>query len=132
MDRTYAEIVEAMENYFEGFYEMNVEKLKKVFHPADHNFSVSENQLVIQTIQSIYELTESRQSPKDKGYPRRDRILWIDKASEDVAMVKIEIVVPPKIHTDYQAVLRIDGEWKIVTKATTFRMLDDVAASLAH
>ena len=36
MDASYGEIVTVLKDYFDGFYECDVDKLKGVFHPNCH------------------------------------------------------------------------------------------------
>ena len=41
MDTSYTEIVKVLQDYFDGFYASDVEKLKGVFHPNCHLMSAT-------------------------------------------------------------------------------------------
>ena len=43
-------------------------------------------------------------------------ILTVDVAGDEMAQVKLNVTVPPRIYTDQLGFFRVGGEWKLVTK----------------
>lgn len=127
MSTAYAELVQAMQLYFDGFHEGDVETLKKVFHPACHLMSSATGELVDDPMGAVYARVAGRAAPASTGQPRHDHILSIDLAGPETALVKCQIAIAPKLFTDYLNFARIDGEWRIVSKVFTFVMIEDAA-----
>ncbi|KAA2316178.1 hypothetical protein DL237_07980 [Pseudooceanicola sediminis] len=49
----------------------------------------------------------------------------VDLAGEDMAQVKLDVRVPPRVYTDQLGFLRVDGAWRLMTKL--FRVADGPA-----
>ena len=47
-----------------------------------------------------------------------DKITSVDKASPNVALIKLQIGYPPILYTDFLSMLRIDGRWWIIAKSS--------------
>lgn len=127
MSTAYAKLVNAMQLYFDGFYHGDVETLKKVFHPNCHLISGATGTLVDDPMPAVYERVLGRGKPSETGQPNYDHILSIDLAGPECALVKCQIAIEPKLFTDYLNFVKIDGEWKIVSKVFTFVMIEDAA-----
>ena len=131
MSETYAEIVSALDLFFDGFYEGNVEKLKQIFHPSCHLFSAADGPLVDDDMETVYEHVVNRLSPESRGQPRYDRIISIDISGPEVAMAKVQIAFGDRFFTDHLSLLRIDGNWQIISKTFTYVLLEVATARLA-
>ena len=59
MDATYQEIAEALAVYFDGFYEGDIDKLKRIFHPSAHLFSATDGPLADDPIENKRRLNNS-------------------------------------------------------------------------
>ena len=53
----------------------------------------------------------------------------MDEAGPDTVMVKVEVLVGTREFVDYLSVLRLDGEWRIISK--TCVMIKDHADAAA-
>lgn len=131
MSETYAEIVSALDQFFDGFYEGNVDKLKQIFHPNCHLFSAADGPLVDDDMETVYEHVVNRLSPESRGQPRYDRIISIDISGPEVAMAKVQIAFGDRFFTDHLSLLRIDGRWQIISKTFTYVLLEMATARLA-
>ena len=132
MDASYQEIAEALAAYFDGFYEGDVDKLKRIFHPSAHLFSATDGPLADDAIEAVYERVGGRANPADTGQQRLDRILSIDKSGAESALAKVQIAIGPKLFTDYLNLLKIDGRWQIISKIYTYVLLAEAQAAAAE
>lgn len=131
MSEAYAEIVAALELFFDGFYEGDVEKLERIFHPNCHLFSAADGMLVDDDMGTVYEHVRTRLSPKSRNQTRYDRIISIDISAPESAMAKVQIAFGDRFFTDYLSLLKIDGQWRIISKTFTYVLLEVATARLA-
>ena len=120
MDRSYAEITEALTAYFDGFYKGDVEMLKRIFHSACHLYTAHEGPLVDDDMDAVYARVAGRTPPASTGDGRIDEIVSIDKSGPESALAKVRIAIGPKLFTDYLTMLKIDGRWRIISKTYTW------------
>ena len=120
MDRSYTEIVTALEAYFDGFYEADIDTLKQIFHPACHLYSATDGPLRDDAMEAVYVRVAGRTPPAESRQKRHDKILSIDKSGPESALVKLQIAIGAKLFTDYLSLLRIDGAWRIISKTYTY------------
>jgi hypothetical protein len=52
-------------------------------------------------------------------------LLSVDVAGDEIAQVKLNVTVPPRVYTDQLGFFRVGGEWRLVTKL--FRVADGPA-----
>lgn len=116
MDTSYTEIVKVLQDYFDGFYASDVDKLKRVFHPNCHLISATGGPLLNDPMDAVYARVAGRTPPAAENQKRLDRVLSIDKSGPEAALAKVQIAIGPKLYTDYLNFLRIDGRWQIVSK----------------
>ncbi len=117
MDSAYTEIVEVLKGYFDGFYEGNADKLKKVFHPNCHLYYAPDGVLQDDSMETVYERVRDRTAPLVAGQARSDQIFSIDRSSSGSALAKVQIAIGDRLFTDYLSLLKIDGRWQIVAKS---------------
>lgn len=120
MDASYAEIVKVLQDYFDGFYASDVEKLKGVFHPNCHLLSSTAGPLADDDMDAVYARVAGRTAPASENQKRLDRVLSIDKSGPEAALAKVEIAIGPRLYTDYLNFLQIDGRWQIISKIYTY------------
>ena len=106
--------------YLDGLYEGDTAKLASAFHEDCHLYSVSEKGLLNDLPRAQWlEMVKGRPAPKSQNLPRTDRILSVDIAGSESALVKLECSIHPRYFTDYLTLLRFGPRWRIVSK--TFR-----------
>ena len=130
MSETYSEVVAALELFFDGFYEGDVEKLKRIFHPSCHLFSAAGGPLVDDDMETVYEHVKTRLSPKSRNQLRYDRIISIDISAPESVHAKVQIAFGDRFFTDYLSLLKIDGQWWIVSKTFTYVLLEVATSRL--
>ena len=116
MDASYGEILAVLQDYFDGFYASDVDKLKGVFHPECHLISATGGPLLNDPMDAVYARVAGRGPPAADNQKRLDRVLSIDKSGPEAALVKVQIAIGPKLFTDYLNFLHVDGRWQIISK----------------
>lgn len=113
-DRTDIEAVLGV--YFDGLYESDPKKIAQVFHECFHMFSVSDGQLRDMDREAWMKRLEKLPSAKAAGQARGDWIVTIDQSGPTTAFAKVNCQLPPRFFTDYLTLVKLDGQWKIVSK----------------
>ena len=130
MSTAYAELAQAMQLYFDGFYNGDVEMLRKVFHPDCHLISGVGGKLANDPMETVYARVRGRAKPSDAGQARYVRILSIDLSGPETALVTCRIALEPRLYTDYLNFVKIDGTWRIVSKIYTWVAIADAAGAV--
>ena len=134
MDTAYDEISTTLANYFDGFYEGDIEALKSIFHPACHLYAATDGALQDDPMEAVYARVAGREAPAKSGQKRQDCILSIDKSGAESALARVQIAIGAKLFTDYLSLLKLDGRWQIISKTYTYSPIaveveDGVAAA---
>lgn len=124
-DKTYAEIANALQPYFDGLYEGDVAKMKQIFHPQCMLTSAPGGREEFFALDDYYARVADRPSPKSQGQARYDAILSIQARSEGAAIAVLRTARAPRLYTDFLSLLRIDGRWQIVNKTYSWTDLVD-------
>jgi hypothetical protein len=103
----------AIEHYFQGHATGDGAHFRKVFHPESKLVFVREGNYAQRTSEEY--ISGSSGKPAADEAQRKRAIDWID-VTGDTAVVKLTLTYPAVTFTDYMALLKIDGEWKIVNK----------------
>ncbi len=112
-----AAIQSVVQTYLDGLYEGDTEKLAAAFHPASELRSEKDGEVVILPRQAWLEAVRTRPSAASQNLPRHDRILAIDLAGPELAVVKLNCAIPPRFFTDVLVLLKLANGWQIVSKA---------------
>ena len=106
----YSQIEKTVNYYLEGGTNNDFATLKKAFHENASMKYIGEEYTEVNAL----EFFGSRMKP-GPGQNRLTRIVSID-VSGNAANAKLEIEYPTFTFVDYMNLLKIDGEWKIVSK----------------
>jgi len=112
-----AAIEAVVRTYLDGLYEGDTEKLAAAFHPHSELRSEKDGALAEVKRDAWLEAVRTRPNPKAQGLTRHDRILAIDLAGPELAVVKLNCAIPPRFFTDVLVLLKLEGGWRIVSKA---------------
>lgn len=104
-----------LENYLKGHATGNAEFFKKAFHPEAKLFWYRDGKLQSRTSAEYIALAGASGKPADDEAQRKR---WIESVSltGNTGFAKIVLDYPQAKLTDYMALLKIDGEWKIINK----------------
>lgn len=111
-----ADLLAAIETYFDAIHECDTAKLNAVFHPQSSLFDADNGTVFVEPIESFSRDVAGRVSPASTGQAREAEILMIDFLSPISATVKIRIRAHQSVFVDHLGfVLGADG-WQIVSK----------------
>jgi len=106
----------ALEHYLQGHATGDGAHFSAVFHPESKLFWVRDGQLLQRTSADYIAGAPGKPAPDEAQ--RKRRIVDVD-VTGNAASAKIELDYPSAKLTDYMALLKIGGEWKIVNKIFT-------------
>jgi len=111
-------IAKTLADYFEGTANGEPERIKSAFHKDLKLYHVENDSLVAWSGKKY--ISHFKQGKKSN---RIGKIISID-FENDAGIAKVEVDIPDlkRIYTDYFLLLKIEGKWKIVHKAFTFRV----------
>ena len=109
--------VEALlRRYFDGLYRSDAPLLATVFHPHAIYVTTDGTALTYRTMGEYLPIVHARPSPASRGEKRRDAILAIDFAGLNTALAKVQCAIGDKLFTDFLSLIRLQGEWRIISK----------------
>ncbi|WP_340236616.1 nuclear transport factor 2 family protein [Emticicia soli] len=107
-------VTETVQNYLDGGTYGDTAKMAKVFHPSATMKFVDVKTGEFRDV-PIAKYLEGGKANAGKKSDRNTRILTID-ITGTAAQAKIELDYPTTKLTDYFNLLKINGEWKVVSK----------------
>lgn len=105
-----------IEDYLDGLYHCDITRLEHVFHPRALYATVAGGEQLYMTMQEYFPVVAKRNPPARTGAERRERLLAIDFAGPDTALVKLECSFFDKDYLDLLTFVRADGRWQIISK----------------
>ena len=112
-----AAIQAVVQTYLDGLYEGDADKLASAFHPTAELRSEKDGEIAILPRETWLEAVRHRPSAASQSLERLDRILAIDLAGPELAVVKLNCQIPPRYFTDVLVLLKLAGGWRIASKA---------------
>jgi hypothetical protein len=103
----------ALELYIQGHATGNGDFWRQAFHKDARIEGIREGKLVSRTREEFAAGASGK--PADDEARRQRRIVSVD-VMDDAAFAKIELDYPKVKFTDYFTLLKVDGEWKIMSK----------------
>ena len=111
-----AELLDAVNVYFDAIYYCDPRKLDQVFHDASTLFDGDQGDVFVDPIASFRADVASRPAPAERNQCRRDEIVSIDWLSELSAVVKLRLQSHENVFVDHLSFVRGADGWKIVAK----------------
>ncbi|HEV2502212.1 MAG TPA: nuclear transport factor 2 family protein [Mesorhizobium sp.] len=116
----YANVAEALVDYFDGLYFSDTARLGRIFHAQAIYACATEGKLLHLTMQEYFPIVDKRPSPASRDEPRADRIVSIEFAGPVTAFVRLNCAIGPKSFTDLLTLIHVDGRWQIISKVFHF------------
>lgn len=110
----YQAIIGVLNDYFDGLYEGNVDKLRNIFHED----TVLKGNEYRRSRDDWLEAVANRPIPRDEGMAFSFNILSLEIVN-DQAMAKVEAPLLAAHFIDFLGLLKEDGQWRIVNKMFT-------------
>lgn len=111
-----ADLLTAVETYFDAIHECDTDKLNAVFHPQSSLFDADNGTVFVESIDSFSRDVAGRASPASAGQAREADVLMIDQLSPISATVKIRIRAHQNVFVDHLGFVRGADGWQIVSK----------------
>ncbi|HRE20761.1 MAG TPA: nuclear transport factor 2 family protein [Rhabdaerophilum sp.] len=115
-DFGYAELVAAMQVYFDGLYHSDTERLNSVFHPEAIYTCATTGDLTRMTMPDYFAMVARREAPAVRRETRTDRVVSIAFAGPVTAHVTATCSIGPKHFTDLLSFVKLNGRWQIIAK----------------
>ncbi|GAB4529328.1 MAG: nuclear transport factor 2 family protein [Parvularculaceae bacterium] len=112
----FAEIEDALKDYFDALYYCDTEKLERVFHAEAVYATADESPPLIRRMPEYSKVVKERVSPASRGEARRDFIDAIEFAGDNTAQARVRCSIGPRNFVDFLTFIRCDGRWRIIAK----------------
>ena len=112
----YADVVDVLQDYFDGLHHSDTQRLRRVFHPKAVYATASDGEPLILRMDEYFPIVDARPSPASKGEGRTDEIVSIDFAGPVTAWAKLRCTIHPKHFVDLLTLIQVDGRWLIIAK----------------
>ena len=122
MDDPTTAILDVLEDYFDGLYDGDTEKLSRIYHERVRLFCLTDPELVELDLPSYLELVKNRPSPASRQDERFDRVLEVSVPSPTTAHARVRCAYLPKRFTDDLTLVMTDGGWKIIAKVWHYEL----------
>lgn len=110
----YEAIIGLLNNYFDGLFEGDVEKLRSIFHEDAWLKGNSYRKTRDEWLTTV----ASRSIPRDEGMEFAFNIQSLEIVG-DQAMAKVDVPLLAAHFIDFLGLLKEEGRWRIVTKMFT-------------
>ncbi|MCP4819473.1 MAG: nuclear transport factor 2 family protein [Shimia sp.] len=112
----HADLLAAIDLYFDAIHDCDTEKLERVFHPQSSLFDADNGKIFVEPIDSFSRDVGGRVSPASTGQDKDAEILMIDWLSPISTTVKIRIRAHQNVFVDHLAFVKGESGWQIVSK----------------
>ena len=102
-----------LELYIKGHATGNGDFWRQAFHSSARIEGIRDGKLVSRTVEEFAAGASGK--PADDEAQRKRRIVTVE-GTENAAFAKVELDYPKVKFTDYFTLLKVDGEWKIMSK----------------
>ncbi len=109
-------VQEAVQLYFDGLYNNDVDKLRKAFHPQAELVGIYKGHFAWISLEDFLAPIGKSKSPAERGDAYNNHIVSIDLTG-DVAIAKVDDEYAGQRFTDYLTLHKFDEGWRIVHKA---------------
>lgn len=112
----HTELLNVWDDYRNGIYEGDAEKLSRIFHPAASMFFVKDGSIAVTPIAKYLDIVRNRTAPQKSNAKRDERLVSLVVPSVDSATLVVTILIMGKSFTDQLVMMRNDGRWLITAK----------------
>jgi 4-oxalocrotonate tautomerase len=102
--------------YFDAAYDMDAEQFQTIFHLLSAVTRIGDDgEVSVMPIETWLAGVRNATAPRKLKLERKDEVVAID-ISDNLALVKLRLQMPPRYFIDLLSCLRVQGAWKIVQK----------------
>lgn len=118
-----AEIERVLGLYFDALYYCDIILFGEVFHPKAQYVCATNGNFVYHTMDEYFAIIKTREPPSARNEARRDKIICIEIAGENLARAKVNCAIANKFFTDYLTLIYTQNRWQIISKAFHFELI---------
>jgi Putative lumazine-binding len=118
-------IERTLQDYFDGLYHSDTNRLRGVFHPRAVYASATDGEFVYRTMDEYFPIVDARPSPASRHEPRRDRVVSIEQVGPVTAVARVECAIGPKRFDDVLTLVRLDERWQIIAKVFHYALAEE-------
>jgi hypothetical protein len=108
-------IQETIQNYFDGMYHSDTDRLEKAFHPDARLIGHYKGNLVNIPLQTWLDMIKKTPAPAENGEEYDMKIVSMD-VTGNAASVKVADLYTGLKFTDYLSLMKINDQWVIANK----------------
>ncbi|NJR52640.1 MAG: nuclear transport factor 2 family protein [Leptolyngbyaceae cyanobacterium CSU_1_3] len=123
----YFAIVDLLKRYYDALYRCDTDLLATVFHASAQYFTASSGGLLHLDMKTYFPIVEQRISPESSGEPYAFSIDSIELAGAVTAIARMQCSMLGKDFIDLLTLIKLEGEWKIITKVFHYTVHTDKA-----
>jgi hypothetical protein len=127
LNAEFAAIAAVLQDYFDGLYHSDTQRLRRVFHPRALYASASDGTLLALGMDDYFPIVDKRPSPASRGDARTDSILAIEFAGPVTALARVQCSILPKHFIDLLTLVKLEGRWQVIAKVFHYEL--ELAAS---
>jgi hypothetical protein len=118
-------IESALQDYFDGLFDGDTERLSNVFHPQAIYASATGGELIRLTMDEYFPIVDERPSPASQRQVRRDRVVSIEQIGPVTALARVECAIGPRHFDDVLTLVRVDDRWQIIAKVFHYELTEE-------
>ena len=119
MDNSERSLRALAQTYFDAAYDMDAERFQAIFHPLAGVSRIDDRgEVSVSPLETWLAGVRSTTSPRTLELERKDEVVAVD-VSNDLALIKVRLQMPPRYFIDLLSCLKVHGTWKIVQKVMT-------------
>jgi hypothetical protein len=114
-----------LQEYFDGLYHSDTERLGRVFHPQAVYASATGGFLIHRTMDEYLPIVDARPSPASRDEQRRDRVVSIELVGPVTAVARVECSIGLQRFDDVLTLVRLDDRWQIIAKVFHYELAEE-------
>lgn len=123
LDNDYQLLQAAMETYFEGLYQADVNILGTVFHEDARYVNATDGDYMNYSKVEYLAIVADREPPAVRNDPRQEEIVSIEIASGAMAFVTARMQLMGRQYQDFLTFQKTSEGWQIQTKIFTYHLI---------
>lgn len=119
MDR--GAIDKLLQRYFDALHHSDANVMDTVLHPSAVYATADEMPPLIRSKSQYLPVLAARPSPASRGVMRDDHVDHVELAGQNTAFAKVRCTIGERDFVDYLTLIRVEGEWQIISKIFHFQ-----------
>ena len=114
-----SEIDALMQRYVDGLHQSDSAILRTVFHPELAYVNATSGNHEFMGLEAYMARIDGRESPASRGEPRNGVVERVTLKGGRIGLIEARMTMLGRNYQDLLTLIRVDGEWKVLTKVFT-------------